>query len=72
MLDTQKLSVVITAKGVTMSDKEKLDIACSRLGQAIKDYQSMIDYQKKWKDFALLGSVQSRKASFNRSFGGYR
>lgn len=55
-----------------MSDKEKLDIACTRLGQAIKDYQSMIDYQKKWKDFALLGSVQSRKASFSRSFGGYR
>ncbi len=45
-----------------MSDKEKLDIACSQLQKAIANYQSVADYQKKWQDFALLGSVQTRKA----------
>ena len=45
-----------------MSEKEKLDIACTELQKAIKNYQSIIDYQKKWNEFALRGSVQTRNA----------
>lgn len=44
-----------------MSDKEKLDIACTELRRAIKNGNLNNDYRKKWVDFALLGSVQTRR-----------
>lgn len=47
-----------------MSDKEKLDIACKQLDKAIKNNQSINDFKKLWSDFALRGSVQSRKAKY--------
>ena len=42
-------------------NKEKLDLACFRLGLAMKGYAEECDYKQKWHDFALRGSVQSRK-----------
>lgn len=47
-----------------MSDKEKLDSLCKDVKDKIKNIQSEKDCQKKWRDFALLGSVQTRKAKF--------
>jgi hypothetical protein len=52
-----------------MSDKEKLDIACRFLHQAIKKNMVLVsddEYKKRWRDFALRGSVQSRKAKVLR------
>ena len=45
-----------------MSTKERLDLACAELRRAIKNQQEEKDYAKLWKQFALMGSVQSRKA----------
>ena len=45
-----------------MSDKEKLDVACNELRRAMKNYQTACDYKQKWQEFALRGSVQTRKA----------
>lgn len=52
-----------------MSDKEKLDIACQFLRQAIKKNMVLVsddEHKKKWREFALRGSVQSRKAKVLR------
>lgn len=52
-----------------MSDKEKLDIACRFLHQAIQKNMVRVsddDTKKKWRDFALRGSVQSRRAKVLR------
>ena len=43
-----------------MSDKEKLDLACSQLRNAIKNASLDVDYKKKWAQFALRGSVQTQ------------
>lgn len=45
-----------------MSEKEKLDLACKELKQALKNQQVEKDYAKLWREFALKGSIQSRKA----------
>jgi len=47
-----------------MGDKEKLDIACSLFRQAIQKNVVRVseeETKKKWREFALRGSVQSRK-----------
>ncbi len=52
-----------------MSDKEKLDIACFLFRQAIQKNMVRIsddEMKKKWREFALRGSVQSRKAKVIR------
>ena len=52
-----------------MGDKEKLDIACRFLHQAIQKNMVRVsdeDTKKKWRDFALRGSVQSRRAKVLR------
>lgn len=56
-----------------MSDKEKLDIACTLLSIAIKKCDSPTDsIKKKWVEYALRGSVQSRAKNRNRYSTSYR
>ena len=48
-----------------MSDKEKLDVACKALQVAIKKSACpAANVSKKWVEFALRGSIQSRKAKY--------
>ena len=44
-----------------MSDKEKLDSLCKDLQNKIRGLQTESDMKKRWQQFALQGSVQSRK-----------
>ena len=41
----------------------QLQIACELLRQNLKKAQQNVDVSKRWTEFALRGSVQSRKAS---------
>lgn len=51
-----------------MSDKEKLDIACTLLSIAIKKCDSPSESaKKKWVEFGLRGSVQSRAKKHSTS-----
>ena len=45
-----------------MSTSQKLDKACAEFRQALKNQQIEKDYARLWREFALMGSVQSRKA----------
>ena len=51
-----------------MSDTEKLKIACDALRVAIRNGNLNIDYQKRWQDFALRGSIQTRKAKSMKNY----
>lgn len=46
-----------------MSDKEKLNIACELLRNQIKKSVVAENMSDRWKEYALRGSVQSRKAN---------
>lgn len=45
-----------------MSDKDKLNIACELLRKQIKKSVAAENMSDKWKEMALQGSIQSRKA----------
>ena len=46
-----------------MSEKDKLNIACELLRKQIKKSVAAENMSDRWKQMALQGSVQSRKAS---------
>jgi len=45
-----------------MGEKQKLDLACELLRKQIKKSVAAENMSDKWKEMALQGSVQSRKA----------
>lgn len=45
-----------------MGEKQKLDLACELLRKQIKKSVVAENMSDKWKEMALRGSVQSRKA----------